>query len=218
MILYLDTCVLLDMFRDPTRERIGILEHESAKRLLESVRTSEVIEVCIAEQVEREFFQNLDAVKTEAKNNLESLIRRVKRLNRLIILYGSSGEVNLNHWERHVERCLDVAKQWMQEGDKVYESDNIYVRAAKRVIDIRTPVRKGKEEMTDCIILETYLEHLNVLRSSGRKARAVFVSSNTKDYTDKATRRVRSDIAEEFEALGLHYAPNMGAARGMLGV
>ena len=70
--------------------------------------------------------------------------------------------------------------------------------------------------MKDCVILETYLEHIRSLRDQGRTASAVFVSSNTRDYAADDRTTVRDDIKHEFQSLGLEYAPSMGAARGIL--
>ena len=57
-----------------------------------------------------------------------------------------------------------------------------------------------------------------MLRTSGRVASAVFVSSNTRDYAAEDRTRIRDDVGQEFHSLNLLYAPNMGAARGLLGV
>ena len=70
--------------------------------------------------------------------------------------------------------------------------------------------------MKDCVILETYLEHIRSLRDKGCTATAVFVSSNIRDYAADDKMTVRDDIKHEFQSVGLEYAPSMGAARGLL--
>ena len=70
--------------------------------------------------------------------------------------------------------------------------------------------------MKDCVILETYLEHIQSLRAEGRTAIAVFVSSNIKDYAGDDRTTLKDDIKDEFRSLGMEYAPSMGAARGLL--
>ena len=70
--------------------------------------------------------------------------------------------------------------------------------------------------MKDCVILETYLEYIQSLRAKGRTATAVFVSSNTRDYAADDKTTIKDDIKDEFQSLGLEYAPNMGAAKGLL--
>ena len=46
--------------------------------------------------------------------------------------------------------------------------------------------------------------------------KAVFVSSNTKDYAETNGAVVRKDLENEFKSLGLEYAPNMAAAKYLL--
>ena len=70
--------------------------------------------------------------------------------------------------------------------------------------------------MKDCVILETYLEHIRKIRDEDIMTPAVFVSSNTKDYAGISGVSVRDDIRTEFDELGLEYAPNMAAAKHFL--
>ena len=70
--------------------------------------------------------------------------------------------------------------------------------------------------MKDCVILETYLEHIRKLRHDGITSPVVFVSSNIKDYAGTGGAVVRDDIRFEFDDLGLEYAPNLSAAKHFL--
>ena len=72
--------------------------------------------------------------------------------------------------------------------------------------------------MKDCVVLETYIDAVRTLRNAGRESPTVFVSPNIRDFaaTDRTT--IREDVRKEFEAIDLQYAPNMGAARGFLGL
>lgn len=69
----------------------------------------------------------------------------------------------------------------------------------------------------DCIILETYLEHIRSARRAGLGASIVFVSSNTTDYAPSAA-RLTEDMASEFADLEMGFAPNMAAAKVLLGL
>lgn len=55
--------------------------------------------------------------------------------------------------------------------------------------------------MKDCVILETYLEHIRSLRSKGRTVTAIFVSSNTSDYAADNKTTIKNDIKDEFNPL-----------------
>ena len=218
-ILYLDTCVLLDMFRDPTRNDIRIHEHESSRVLLEIVMTGGKIESCIGAQVEREFHENVGKVQCEAERKLKALAQKVGKLDHLASLHGSRGKADIRHWAGHIERSRSFAERWIQAGSIIQPPVDIEVRAFRRASAHRTPARKGSaSSLSDCVVLETCLEHLRVLRDNGRVAPAVFVSSKTRDYAAQDRTRIRDDVEDEFRSLNLRYAPNMGAARGLLGL
>ena len=112
----------------------------------------------------------------------------------------------------------DVAERWLKASTPVPKSDQIVVNAFQRVSQARSPAQKGKDSMKDCVILETYLEHIRSLRNDGLTAVAVFVSSNTKDYAETNGAVVRKDLENEFNSIGLEYAPNMAAAKHLLGL
>ena len=54
-VLCLDTCILLDMLRDPTRKDVRVHEHNSSLVLLTAAQSGSAFEVFLAEQVEKEF-------------------------------------------------------------------------------------------------------------------------------------------------------------------
>ena len=117
--------------------------------------------------------------------------------------------------QEHPDRCRQVADRWMKVGRDADQSDETVSRAVARVLQGRAPSRRGKDSTKDCIILETYLEHVRNARQRGFKASAVFVSSNTRDYATSAARLSR-DIAADLAALFVSYAPNMAAAKALL--
>ena len=72
--------------------------------------------------------------------------------------------------------------------------------------------------MKDCVIVECYLEVTGQLRRAGLSAPVVFVSSNTRDYHAPGSSHLAPDIAGDFGALQMEYAPNFGAAKHLLGL
>ena len=215
-ILCLDTCVILDIMRDPTRETTRVHEHEASLALLRAAETDKKLVVLVAEQVREEFEENADNVQAEAKRAIVKFRNQIDELNKLAGLYGSSGQLDLSHWKDHEHRCREVADRWLKVGDSISHSDQILLRASSRSIQARTPARKGKDSIKDCVILETYLERIRELREDGLTAPIVFISSNTKDYAEHSGAIVRIDIKDEFRSLELEYAPNMAAAKHLL--
>ncbi len=210
-VLYLDTCVVLDILRDPARSDVRVHDHESSLALLSTAQSGTVLEVLAAEQASLEFRENVEQVQREARRSLVRRMREIRKLNELSALYGRSRPIDLAHWSNHDKRARKEAERRLQVSATLRETSDAVPNSFLRLNQARSPARRGKQFMKDCVILETCLEHLRSLRQKGRTATALFVSSNTSDCAadDKAT------IKDEFESLSLEYAPSMGAARGL---
>ena len=216
--LCMDTCIILDIIRDPTRSDIRPQEQVASLDLLHLAERGEDFIVFVAEQVHKEFHDNVDTVQKEARNALSRFRDLASKLDQLSDLYDSPGRIDLSHLDDHEARCRKVANRWLKASTPVPQSEQIVSRAFERVKLARTPAKKGKESMGDCVILETYLEHIRKLRKDGIMAPVVFVSSNTRDYAGNRGAVVRDDIRSEFDDLGLKYAPNLSAAKHFLNI
>lgn len=215
-VLCLDTCIVLDILRDPTRKDVRVHEHEASLALLSAARSGTALEILVAGQVSREFLDNVEQVQQDARQSIGALIQDISKLNTLVALYGTLCPIDLGHWNGHDKRSRKTADRWFQISTTVRESSDTVSNAFLRLNQARSPARKGKQSMKDCVILETYLEHMKSLRAKGRTATAVFVSSNIKDYAADDRTTIRDDIKDEFQSLGLEYAPSMSAAKGLL--
>ena len=215
-VLCLDTCVVLDILRDPARKDMRVHEHEASLALLSAAQSGTTLETLVAEQVSREFQDNVEQVQKDARRSIEALTRQFDKLNALVSLYGTLRPFDLAHWKDHDQRSRSTAERWFQVSTTVRQTSNTIPNAFLRLNQARTPASRGKQSMKDCVILETYLDHIQSLRARGWNATAVFVSSNTGDYADADKTTIKDDIKGEFQSLGIEYAPNMGAARGLL--
>lgn len=215
-VLCLDTCAVLDIMRDPTRDDIHIDAQEASLKLLDAAESDTRLTVLVAKQVCQEFLANVKGVQEEAQRALSKFRDLVYKLDKLAALHGTAGQVDLSHLNGYEIRGRKVAERWLKVATLVPGSQQILSRAFKRVNQTRTPARKGKDSMKDCVILETYIERIRELRENGLTTPVVFVSSNKKDYAETAGVSVRSDIRAEFTKLGLEYAPNMAAAKHFL--
>ena len=204
------------MLRDPTRPDLRVHDHKASLALLNAAEAGPGVETLVAQQVGREFRDNADRVEDEARNRIAKRRADVDSLNRLVS--GPPGRVDLAHWSGHEARCRRLADRWLKVSAEVPDSKDIVSRAFLRLNEARTPAGKGRDAMKDCVVLETYIDAVRTLRNAGRESPAVFVSSNIRDFaaTDQTT--TREDVRKEFEAIDLQYAPNMGAARGFLGL
>ena len=212
----MDTCVILDIIRDPTRSDIRPQEQIASLDLLHLAECGKDLIVLVAEQVHNEFHDNVDAVQGESRNALSKFRDQASKLDQLFNLHGAPGKIDLSHLDNHEIRCRNVADRWLSASTPVHQSEQIVLRAFKRANLARTPAKRGKDSIKDCVILETYLEYIRKLRHDGITSPVVFVSSNTKDYAGTGGAVVRDDIRSEFDDLGLEYAPNLSAAKHFL--
>ena len=217
-VLFLDTCTILDIIRDPTREDVLVQEHTAFVMMLSEIESKESFKAIIAEQVRSELNDRTESVQQETARAIRNFREQFDKVSDLAALYGSSSNVDTSHLHGYEDRCRGIMDRWLKVCTVATQSDEAVSRAFARVCRARTPARKGKDSMKDCVILETYLEHLRDLRDSGLTSPAVFVSSNKKDYATTKGGGIRDDARAEFKSVGLEYAPNMAAANYLLGI
>lgn len=216
-VLCLDSCTALDLLRNPAREEIRPHERTAAVELLDAAERGRLA-VLMADQVAHEIGDNLPSVEDDAAKGLRKLVAQVVRVQALDQVYGGTGQLNLDHLDDHVARARAVFDRWLACAMPARQGDEVAARAFRRVTQGRTPARKGKESMKDCVVVETYLEAVARLRAAGLAGPAVFASSNVSDYAGAAGSALRSDLAEDFAAVDMAYAPNLAAAKFSLGL
>lgn len=215
-ILCVDTCTVLDVIRDITREPMRVSDAHAGLKILESAEASGKIVVLVAEQVTLEMAANGQQVRDEAEANLTKFTEQAERIHDLALAFGASGVMSTAHLSGHVGRAQGVLDRWVAVAWKAAQSPDVLGRAFGRVNLARTPARRGKDSMKDCVVVETYLETAQQLRFAGLTSPIVFASSNTKDYRQPASSHLQADIAADFAALSIEYAPNFGAAQHLL--
>lgn len=215
-VLCIDTCSILDVMRDPTRETAKPHDRQAAIDLLAAAESGRLI-CLMAEQVAIEFSDHDQPVQDEAERNLKRVREQVERINNLSAVFGAPGIVDFTHLDDHVGRARAVVGRWLAKLDKVMPSPLAPAKAFARVNAGIAPARRGKESSKDCLVYETYLESVSALRGAGVTTPIVFLSSNTNEYLTES-KVLNPDIATEFGAINLGYAPNMSAAKYALGL
>jgi hypothetical protein len=217
-ILCVDTCTLLDVIRDITRETIRLTDTQAGFVLLESAERRSDLVVLMAEQVSIELASNLPDVQQEAEDKLAKFRTQVQRIHDIATAFGASGAIATSHLYGHVSRARLVLDRWETIARRIPSNHGVAGRALARVNEPRTPARKGKESMKDCAVIEAYLEAAQQLRANGLTAPIIFASSNTKDYYAPNTSHLQADIASDLGAHTIDYAPTFGAAKHFLGI
>jgi hypothetical protein len=215
-VLCVDTCTVLDVIRDITRDTVTLSEVSAGLTLLATAESSSDLIVLMAEQVTLELATNVGAVEQDAMSGLAKFQSQAQRIHDVAVAFGAQGALQIEHLNDHVRRATTVLDRWRCVARVVPHNDGISSRAFRRVNEPRTPARKGKESMKDCVIVEAYIETASLLRAAGLTAPIVFASSNTKEYYAPNTRQLPNDIATDLSTVALEYAPNFGAAKHIL--
>ena len=217
-VLCVDTCTVLDVVRDITRETVTTGDVNAGFALLSMAEEGSDLIVLMAEQVTLEIASNVASVEQEAQAALQKFLAQAQRIHDVAMAFGAQGNFQVRHLDGHVGRAQPVLDRWKQVALLVPHNDGVASRAFRRVNEPRTPARRGKESMKDCVIVEAYIEVASQLRAAGMTAPIVFASSNTKEYFAPNTRHLQGDIAQDLGAVGIEFAPNFSAAKHNLGL
>lgn len=217
-VLCVDTCTILDVIRDVTRETVNLADVQAGLSLLHAAETQTKLVILMAEQVSAELSDNLSDVEQEAERKLGKFVAQSQRIHEIVTAFGATGVLNTTHFNGHVGRAKVVLNRWKNIALTAQSDKDVAGRAFARVMAPRTPARKGKESMKDCVVIETYLEAARQLRAAGLSSPIVFASSNTKEYHAPNTSHLQPDIAADFSVVVMDFAPNFGAAKYSLGL
>lgn len=217
-VLCLDTCTMLDLMRDPTRETVRAHERQAALDLLVAVEGRNGLVALLANQVWHEFGEHVQAVQDEAAHAIAKLKAQLGRIDAVAVVYGSIGAANVAHLDDHVTRARAIVDRWIKAATPARQGPDIPSLALARLNKAQTPARKGKDSMKDCVVIETYLDVVHALRAAGHTRPIVFASSNVKDYASDIGSALKADLAAEFSAIKMEYAPNLAAAKHQLGI
>lgn len=217
-VLCVDTCTLLDVVRDITLEPVRASDIRPGLDLLNVAETGAGLVVLMAEQVALELATSLPEIEQDAKRKVERYLAEAQRIQDVATLLGATGALQMPDLVGHLDRVGQVLNRWRQVAKHVPVNHAVTGRAFARVNAPRTPARKGKESMKDCVVAEAYLEVAGQLRAAGLTTPIVFASSNGKDYLAPNTPHVKVDFAEDLEVVGMAFASNLGAAKAKLQV
>jgi hypothetical protein len=202
-VLCLDTCSLLDVMRDPTRESAHPHDRQAALDLVQPAEAGRLT-CLVADQVALEFAEHDLGVQEEARQNLMKLRRQIERVDRVAAVYGATGSVRLDHLDDHVARARALVGRWLAQVVQVTPTSAV-------------PAAKGKDSSKDCLVYETYLEAVATLRAGGCQAPIVFLSSNTREYVSQGG-VLKPEVAVEFGRLQFSLATGWGHAKHARGL
>lgn len=211
-ILCLDTCAILDLMRDVTRESISVANVRNGMHLLKHAEETEGLVIFVAEQVSHELADHADEIEKGTREALERFLAQAQRIHDISELFGPQGTLQIAHLRGHAARARAAFERWERTAIAIPQNPGVLGRAWDRVKTNRSPAKQNKESTKDCVVIETYLEVAGNLRNAGMAAPIVFISSNTKEYYEAVTKHLPPDLKADFAAVGMTYAANFGAA------
>lgn len=181
--LLIDTCVWLDIAKDH--------QQQNFVSALDQLIEDKLVELIVPGIVIQEFHRNKSKIVEDSKRSLHGVIKRVKEIvnkfgdiaekqkvmdhlsdvqfkSPVIGEYAAIGSIN---W---ITTLLQQAKV-----DKTTSS--IKLRAADRAMNRLAPFHRNKNNMSDAIIIETYIAYLS--KSHPKNTRFIFVTHNTEDFS-----------------------------------
>lgn len=214
-VLLLDTCSLLDVMRDPIREKFGQKRATAAMDLLGKAEAgSAMLSIVISGQVSREMTDHKDEIETECGRALQNLEDIVGRVLGVAVAYGISASSGLGlHQMNFPATARAIVDRFISASIIVNAEPDFMIRASERVIRGIAPAHRGKQSFKDCLITETYLHVAREARNAGFTEKMLFLSTNTADYTEGNRSRLHNDLERDFAGVQLDFESDFLAAR-----
>jgi hypothetical protein len=180
--LMIDTCVWLDIAKDPKQAPVLNVIGE----LIKQGRVSLLVPRTLLD----EFRRNRERIARESAKSLSSHFRLVrdaldkiegdKEMVEAVQLYLEDVDQKIPLIGGAAADMLDEIERLLTLSSVIEPSEAVKLRAAQRALDKKAPFHHGKNSMADAIIIETYAECL------GDKApgvRFAFVTHNKADFS-----------------------------------
>lgn len=209
-LLFLDTCVLLDAVRAPSRRTLGSPAVRAARHLLSALGSSPPGCHLVASHIlPTEFGHNLAAARADcsaAASACDLVLEVAAGLN--LVSGPPPGAAAVT------PRLVELAEQ-LRDSATILPDDPTCLRwAFERVLGKQQPGQSGG--VKDAYLIAQCFELVASLRGRGFAPRCAFSSSNTRDFANPNSTRVHDHLSAEFSRLGLEYFVSLHAAVGSL--
>jgi hypothetical protein len=212
-VLFLDTCILLDIVRAPLRSKPD--EVRFAQLFLTSVRKNpKTIHLLVPSPVQPEWDTHIQERVNEcatALNACNAVAAICGHLPLPVVAALPAGVLTMPILLRQLSTDLLAACVTI-------DNDGLAsVRAVDRIIASRHPVKQPHSKgAKDSVILEHAVETTAQLRSAGFAEICIFVSSNTGDFANPGSTNLHAQLAASFNPVSLRYAVSLADAEGVL--
>lgn len=212
--ILIDTCVWLDLAKDPRQEPLLAVVEEMVKHGIASL--------IVPRLVIEEFRKNRDRVAKASAKSLSAHFRLVKEAVGKIGGDKKKMEVVLSHLDEvdhkipivggSAVETLNRIERLLSASDIIDPSDSVMLRASQRAIEKKAPFHHDKNSMADAIIIEAYAECLRKKTASRR--RFAFVTHNKNDFSvqNGNQKMPHPDLADLFSRIKSLYFINLAEA------
>ena len=202
-IMFIDTCVLGDIFR---KALSGDSQYVCNALACMNGRHGRFHSI-FSERVVKEFNVPGQFIYSEMQN----LRNPIQRWNAAVRTYmqmkpelsSDYAEFDLSKAEELYNLILDEIRTLYANAIVLTISPKAEAWCMKRLLDCKRPAQRGKDSLGDCIICGSAVTFLECVRTQGFVGDAFFVSSNTKDYA--MGNAIHPELKYEFDRVGLRY-------------
>jgi hypothetical protein len=207
-VLFLDTCVLLDIIRSTQR----CLKDYAARasELLTLISDSPpACALILSSIVPQEWADNAPTVMDETSRHLRSMEEQSAHFHAACQALGLAMPAPRTQYGQSglAEALRDLSRSLVDHAVILDEQTDSRIKAFNRVVN-RIPPAMRKGEVKDCAIIEEYLAVCRGLQAAGFMRKRVFCTSNTEDYCE-AGGVLHSHLAIEFAGCALSFTKNL---------
>jgi hypothetical protein len=211
-VVFLDTCVLLDVIRAP-RRNISTAVQAAIELSTAAQRMPPRVHLVIGFPTPTEWNDHVD----ETVEDCRTAVNVVNAVSEAWTFLGHAGVRLLSPLETTLPERLRTLSETLRDASILLDKDDVALsRAFDRVIGSRRPAKKGGKGAKDAAILEHAVRLMSELRIAGFAGRCVFVSSNTNDFATANTTVLHPDLRPDFDSINLEYAASLNAAVALL--
>jgi hypothetical protein len=212
-VLFLDTCILLDVVRAPLRSKPD--EVRFAQLFLTSVQKNpKTIHLLVPSPVQPEW-------DTHILERVNECMTAVNACNAVAAICGHLALPEVAALPAGVLKMPALLRQLSTDllaACVTIDNDGLALaRAVDRIIAYRHPVKQPHSKgAKDSVILEHAVETTAQLRNAGFAEICIFVSSNTGDFANPGSTNLHAQLAASFNPVNLRYAVSLADAEGVL--
>ncbi len=208
-VLFLDTCVILDVIRAPARAIMGCVEAATRLLAMASATPAECTLV-VASFVPGEWASHDQSVLADLTAHFDRMQGHASHFHGLCGHLGLSAGFGLPAYAASglAARVHALSRDVLNAAIVLDRHNDTMTRAYDRVaVTKRRPCKNGGE-LKDCTIFEECLEVCRLLKAGGFARRTVFCTSNINDYCDPGV-TPHPEVAADCASVGLIFTTSL---------